>query len=96
MIDHCSPDEDCLCVCNFSFNFNKFNYNYNISYFQFFFGKTDHVHGQKFYTHSGAFARPLSSRDLGDYVLETPEEEGCEHERKRKRIEKSNIIAPLH
>ena len=49
-----------------------------MSYSQFFFGKTDHIHGQKFYTRSGAFARSLSSRNLQDYALETPEQAGHE------------------
>ena len=82
MIDHCSPDEDCLYICNcFYLQLVQPHLQY---------GNTVHVNGQKFYMRSGAFASPLPSRDPGDYVLETPEEEGHDHERKRQRIEKSN------
>ena len=64
-------------------------------YSQFFFGDTDHVNGQKFHTRYGAFARPLPSKHLSDYILETPEEVGFDHKRKRQRIEKSNITKIL-
>ena len=66
-----------------------------MSYSQFFFGNTDHVHGQKFHTRSGAFTRPLLSRDLQDYILETPKNEGYECEQKRQKIKTSkNTKAP--
>ena len=72
------------------FTFYKSYHVYSNMYSQFFFGDTDHVNDQKFYTRSGAFARPLPSKHLSDYVLETPEEVGHDHERKRQKIEKSN------
>ena len=76
-----------LCLYFFIFiSFTKFNSIFNnMSYSQFTFGKTDHIHSLKFHTSSGNFIKPLPSKDLQDYVINTPELEGYKQEKNKAK-----------
>ena len=67
-----------------------------MSYSHFILRKTDHISGQKFYTCSGAFVKPLPSRDIEDYFIQpSPKHEAHDHETKRLRLETTEMVALL-